>query len=141
MKFTPPRSKPVEIKMTPMIDVIFLLLVFFVCTANFKPPEEILPMDTTLSGSVTTEMTLPDPDKLDVVLVQVFFDSEPRWQIEGNQCTTLRDVQSILLSIRNIKADIPVIIESTDGVPMENVIDVYDVCRRVGLSRIQFAAD
>jgi len=141
MKYNPPHSKPAEIQMTPLIDVIFLLLVFFVCTANFMPPEEVLPMDTTLPSEVTTEVALPDPVNLDVVFVQLFFDREPRWQVEGNQCTTLWEVQNILLSIRNIKADIPVIIGSADNVPMEDVIDVYDVCRRVGLSRIQFVAD
>jgi biopolymer transport protein ExbD len=42
--------------------------------------------------------------------------------------------------IREVNDDIPVIIESADNVPMEKVIDVYDVCRQVGLLRIHFAA-
>jgi len=97
-------------------------------------------MDTALPGSVTTEIVRLDPVNLDVVLVQISFDREPHWQIEGNQCTSLHDVQNILQLIRNVKEDIPVIIESAENVPMENVIDVYDICRRAGLSRIQFAA-
>jgi biopolymer transport protein ExbD len=126
--------------MTPMIDVIFLLLIFFVCTANFMPPEEMLPIDSTLPGNVTTEVVLPDPVDLDVVLIQISFDREPHWQIEGNHCSTLQEVQNILRSIRDVKANIPIIIESADNVPTGKVIDVYDACRRVGLSRIQFAA-
>ena len=126
--------------MVPIIDVIFLLLVFFICTANFHPVEEMLPMDTTLPGSVAVEMVLPDPVNLDVVLIQISFDQEPHWQIEGNQCRSLHEVQNLLQQIRDIRDDIPVIIESADNVPMENVIDVYDICRRVGLTRIQFAA-
>ena len=141
MKCRIPQIKPAELKMTAMIDVIFLLLVFFVCTANFYPPEEILPMDTTLPGDVATGTVLPDPVNLDVIRVQIFFDRGPHWQIEGNQCTAIREVQDILQQFWNAKPDIPVIIESTENVPMENVIGVYDVCRRVGLSRIQFAAD
>ena len=97
-------------------------------------------MDTTLPGSVAVEMAQPDPVNLDVVLIQISFDQEPHWQIEGNQCTSLQEVQSILRLIREVREDIPVIIESADNVPMENVIDVYDVCRRVGLTNIQFAA-
>ena len=123
-----------------MIDVIFLLLIFFVCTANFMPPEEILPMDTTLPGSVVAETVLPDPINLDTVLIQVFFDPAVRWQIEGNHCQALHEVQNVLRLLMNVKPDIPVIIESAENVPMENVIDVYDVCRRIGLSRIQFSA-
>ncbi|MFP6692187.1 MAG: biopolymer transporter ExbD, partial [Pirellulales bacterium] len=29
--------------MTPMIDVVFLLLIFFVCTASFQIAEQFLP--------------------------------------------------------------------------------------------------
>jgi biopolymer transport protein ExbD len=141
MQYKQPRSKPIELRMmTPMIDIIFLLLVFFVCTANFLPPEKVLPMETTLPGDMVAEMVLPDPVNLDTVLIQIFFEDELRWQIEGNQCSSLREVQSILRLIRDVKPDIPVIIESADNVPMENVIDVYDVCRSVGLSNIQFSA-
>ena len=126
--------------MTPIIDVIFLLLVFFVCTANFYPLEKILPMDTTLPGSVAVERVRLDLVNLDVAQIQISFDQEPHWQIEGNQCTSLHDVQNVLRLIRDAKEDIPVIIDSAENVPMEHVIDVYDVCRRVGLSRVEFAA-
>ena len=125
--------------MTPMIDVIFLLLIFFVCTANFMPMEKLLPMNTTLSGNVSTDIVLPDPVDLDIAVVQIFFDQQPYWQIEGNRPATLRDVQEILRLIRDIKPDIPVIIESADNVPMENVIDICDICHRLGL-HVQFAA-
>ena len=140
MKNTPHRTKPAELQMTPIIDVIFLLLIFFMCTAHFYPPEEILPMDTTLPGSLSAEVVLPDPVNLDTVLIRIFFDQETHWQVEGNQCSTLREVQNILQLLRKTKSDIPVIIESADGVPVEKVIDVYDLCRSVGLSRIQFSA-
>ena len=140
MKFTPTRPKPIGIHMTPMIDVIFLLLIFFVCTASFMPLENFLPMDTTLPGDVPTEIVLPDPADIDVAVVQIFFDQQPYWKIEGNHLQTLREVQGILQRIRDIKPNIPVIIDSADNVPMENVIDIYDICRRLGLVQIQFAA-
>ena len=140
MKHKLHRTKPAELQMTPIIDVIFLLLIFFMCTAQFYPPEEILPMETTLPGNVPAEVVLPDPVNLDTVLIQISFDQEPRWKIEGNKCSTLHEVENILRLLQNTKPDIPVIIESADVVPIEEVIDVYDLCRFVGLSRIQFAA-
>ena len=30
----------ISIDMTPMVDVAFLLLIFFMCTTQFKPPEK-----------------------------------------------------------------------------------------------------
>ena len=140
MKYKLPRTKPATFPLTPMIDVIFLLLVFFVCTSNFNPLENILPMDTTFPGNVTAEVVLPDPVNLDVALITISFDRKPHWQIEGNQCSSLDEVQGILQMMRGVKADIPVIIESAENVPMETVIDTYDACRRAGLLRIHFAA-
>lgn len=140
MKYKLPRMRPAEFPLTPMIDVIFLLLVFFVCTSNFNPLESVLPMDSTLPGNVPADVAVPDPINLDVVLIQISFDHKPHWQVEGNQCSTLHEVQGILQAIRDMKEDIPVIISSAENVPMETVIDVYDVCRRTRLSRIHFAA-
>ena len=42
-----------DVKMTPMIDVIFLLLIFFVSTASFQAAEETLPTNLSLPGAVS----------------------------------------------------------------------------------------
>ena len=37
-----PKSRvAIRIDMTPMVDVAFLLLIFFMSTTQFKPPEEV----------------------------------------------------------------------------------------------------
>lgn len=38
------RGRDFAIRMTPMIDMVFLLLIFFLVTSNFRPPEKFLPM-------------------------------------------------------------------------------------------------
>lgn len=38
------RKLSIGLRMTPMIDVIFLLLTFFVLTAKFQEPEQMLPI-------------------------------------------------------------------------------------------------
>ena len=51
--------------MTPMIDVVFLLLVFFVCASIGQKPESLLPAELA-SGSTETDVELPaeDPEAL-----------------------------------------------------------------------------
>lgn len=34
-----------ELNMTPMIDCVFLLLIFFLCTASLKKPEKLIPVN------------------------------------------------------------------------------------------------
>lgn len=36
----PRRRIGISIDMTPMVDIAFLLLIFFMCTTQFKPPEK-----------------------------------------------------------------------------------------------------
>ncbi|GHT34274.1 hypothetical protein FACS189427_01280 [Planctomycetales bacterium] len=123
-----------------MVDVVFLLLVFFVCTANFSPLEGLLPTDLSLPGNSSAEIVLPSPDKLDIVRIVISFDITPHWTIENNKCASLREVKTVLEKLVVIRQDIPVVIDSNDNVPIEHVIDVYDVCRLAGIAKIQFAA-
>ena len=44
------RRNKVRIDMTPMVDVAFLLLIFFMSTTQFKPPEHVA-VDLPLSSS------------------------------------------------------------------------------------------
>jgi biopolymer transport protein ExbD len=50
------RRIAIRIDMTPMVDVAFLLLIFFMTTTQFKPPAEV---DVTLPAS-TSEIKVPE---------------------------------------------------------------------------------
>ena len=138
-----------DVKMTPMIDVIFLLLIFFVCTASFQAAEEVLPTNLSLPGTVASDV---EPDQewedLDEIVVKILWrDGRPHWQIEmrgqeANQrvCRDLNELGGALAAIARVRIDLPVILDVEGDVPLENVIDVYDLCRQIGLERIQFAA-
>jgi len=131
-----------EVQMTPMIDVIFLLLIFFVCTAGFQAVEEILPTPLRLPGAIESESP-PDPELLDLdeIVVKISWDGRrPGWRINERDYASLDEVQALLASIGRLRNDLPVILDADGNVPIERVIDVYDACRRIGLQRIQFAA-
>ena len=128
--------------MTPMIDVIFLLLIFFICTASFQPPEEILPTRLSLPGDIESDVPI-DPEVLDLdqIVVKVLWRAgRAQWQINQVDYDRLAQVRAVLGEVKKVKVDLPVILDVDPPVPMENVIDVYDLCRGVGLERVQFAA-
>src|SRR5512145_1058337 len=60
----------IAIDMTPMVDVAFLLLIFFMCTTQFKPPEKdkiTLPESNSEAKSpesdiITVSVTAPKPE-------------------------------------------------------------------------------
>ena len=134
-----------DVKMTPMIDVIFLLLIFFVCTASFQAPEEVLPVQMPSSGAIAAEVEIPEVADLGEIVVKVLWrrvgdERDARWEINGRRYEKLADVEDVLRAIREVKADLPVILDVEPQVPMEDVIDVHDVCLMVGLEQVQFAA-
>ena len=131
----------IDVKMTPMIDVVFLLLIFFVCTASFQIPEEILPAGlVALSGSsVDVEIEL-EPDLEQVIVKIGYQEGRVTWLVNERPYESLAQVRSVLAAVAEIDASVPVILDVEGTVPLGNVIDVYDVCRLVGLDQIQFAA-
>ena len=56
--------RELEIKMTPMIDVVFLLLVFFVWTASFQAVEYLLPssLSQKQGSGQTVNLDQPPPE-------------------------------------------------------------------------------
>jgi biopolymer transport protein ExbD len=131
-----------EVTMTPMIDVIFQLLIFFVCTASFQAVEEVLPTNLSLPGSIGAAASVdPEVADMDEIVVKVLWtDGLAHWRINDKDYSRLADVCAVLTSVARVKSDLPVILDVDGSVPLENVIDVYDLCRRIGLVKIQFAA-
>jgi biopolymer transport protein ExbD len=64
-KFKPHRQG-VRIDMTPLVDVAFLLLTFFMLTTQFKPPEEV---SITLPAS-HSEFKLPESDVMTINIAE-----------------------------------------------------------------------
>lgn len=138
------RRSSLELKMTPMIDVIFLLLVFFVWTASFQIVEQVLPSTlSAVSGSQPADITQPPPPEADfdeiVVRIQQS-DGRPQWLVNDTPLATLAEVKTKLTNIAAIKRDAPVILHPDKNVPLGEVIDVWDISRIAGFEKVQFAA-
>lgn len=136
------RRRELVLSMAPMIDVIFLLLIFFVCTASFRPPEQVLPTQVSLPGAEPADLP-PDEEfeDLDDLVVRVLWrDGRPAWELNHRRYGSLGEVRAVLEAAQRVQPGLPVILNVEPDVPIDHVIDVYDLCRTVGLSRVQFAA-
>lgn len=71
------RSSP-SLDMTPMVDLAFLLVTFFMLTAAFRPPEPVA-VDTPNSAS---EIPLPESNRMIITVAKdgkVFFDMDNQY--------------------------------------------------------------
>jgi biopolymer transport protein ExbD len=135
--------------MTPMIDVVFQLMIFFVCTASFNLTEYILPSRVTAQeGGARAEAHDPRETDLErIVLAAARQEGRTQWRMNDRWCADVAEVRGLLGQLRRQMqqlgtdlTDLPVIFDIELAVPLGDVIEVYDVCRLEGYRKLQFAA-
>ena len=110
----------IKIDMTPMVDVAFLLLIFFMSTSQFDPPQKV---PITLPDS-HSNLKVPDSD---VLVLGIDKDSRLYWQLGKNpqQETDMASLEQLLMDQRrrnrNLRVAIKADKESEYGV-MEDVM-------------------
>jgi biopolymer transport protein ExbD len=139
------RRTPIDLQMTPMIDCVFLLMVYFIWSSSFVPPELTLPshLAAQLANAGTASAAEPPPPEQDfekVVVRLLGGQGQVAWEINGVAVDSLAQLLTTLQQIANIKADAPVVIHPDRPVPIGAVIDVFDLARLAGFEKVQFAA-
>ncbi len=151
-----------EIQMTPLIDVVFLLLVFFVWTAGFQVAERLLPSRVSAESppppatespagatpgtapSATPSAAEPSPPAeadFERLVIRIELAAEgPRWRINGEPIVSLAATLEKLRRIATITQEVPVILHPDGDVPLRYVIQIYDAVRALGFSKVSMAA-
>lgn len=130
--------------MTPMIDVVFLLLIFFICAAVGQVHELLLPAGLEAGATETAELAIPPQERLfEDVWLMLQLDAE------GKTVTTLQDrlyedesqLAATLQGLVEVAPEIPVILDPHPNVPVGDVIRIYDLAKAVGFRSLHFATD
>lgn len=136
--------RPIEIVMTPMIDVIFLLLVFFLATSSFQLVEKLLPSGVSKTTEATgrAEAVPPDPtdDAIDQVVIKLQLQGDVAVaRMNGVALADLSELKERLQAISAARADVPVVIDPEAKVRATDVVRAYDWARQAGLARVYLA--
>ncbi|MGI8978909.1 MAG: ExbD/TolR family protein [Pirellulaceae bacterium] len=138
------RRSPVDLQLTPMIDCVFLLMIYFIFSSNFSIAELSLPSQlSAASGSGASSTDLPPPPEADFedVVVRIRWqESAATWAVNDAPIASLLALKQSLAQVARIKRDAPVILHPDPDVPLGSVIEVYDISRLVGFEKVQFAA-
>ncbi len=127
--------------MTPMIDVIFLLLVFFICASAGHLRELLLPTDFA-AGAVESPEPLEPETPLGKVWVRLrHAEGRTIASVEGTDFTAFAPLERQLRSVAELAPEVPVILDIMPNVPVGDLIRVYDVCRAAGFESVHFATD
>jgi len=127
--------------MTPMIDVVFLLLVFFVCAAAGQVREQLLPAEMA-AGSIDSAPAEPEPRPFGEIWLFLRMQ-QGRVNVQLNQGgTQFGDLDRLSLQLQRLAAattDVPIILDIAPDVPLGDMITVYDTCYALEFRSIHFA--
>jgi biopolymer transport protein ExbD len=126
MKLRHTRSEEPELNITPLIDVVFLLLIFFMVSTTFKREAEItIELPETVTGQ-----TAPKEKEIEIAI-----DAEGKFYVNKQRDTLKRAIEK---SIGN--ADKPLFIISADGkAPHQAVMTTLDILQQLGHTHLTFA--
>ena len=124
-------SKPMsDINMTPLVDVMLVLVVIFIITAPLMTSAIKLDLPQTEAAKPV------DAPKFVAIVVdksgQIFLN---------DQVTSLSQLAESLLKTAEISKDTEVQLRADEAVPYGKVVEVMGVAQKAGLNRIGFIAE
>ena len=132
MNFGLKRQRDVEVNLTPLIDVVFLLLIFFMVSTTFISESSI---DISLPVSATADTTIDANNNLELSLKSdgtVFIGERSLGAFNPEK------IQSVLTAVAE-KATSPILVISADAdISHQAVISVMDAARKAKLIRVTF---
>ena len=138
-------ENPVAINVTAMVDVIFCLCLFFMCSMHFKQLEgkvdAWMPKDR---GPDTKAVPRVELEEVRVFIRWSAADQTVSRQVGRVAVTSDKQlidrVKSLLGDYRRAGHETPpVVIDATPDVPWKDVVALLDLCQASGVERIEFA--
>lgn len=138
-----PAEAPVEMQMGPMIDMVFLLLVFFMVTS--KPIRQESDITLGLPGSVPQEeaVDIPDEQRIDILATGEVVLNEVGLGAPGD--VGLPKLVAGLARLREAteaaRGQSLITLNPAPDVPHQRVVDVLNACAQAGISGVTFAEE
>ncbi len=130
MEFERTRHRQIELSITPLIDIVFLLLIFFMLTSHFLLDEGIkidLPPARTSEVESTRDLV-------------IFLESDGRILFQ-DQVTRLEDIESLLSAELQEDPGQTVMIRADRAVILEKAVGIMDAVKASGASRMMLATE
>jgi len=126
------RTEEPDVNLTPLIDVVFILLIFFMVSTTFQRESQIkieLP-------EASAEPAETEKDTLEIVI-----DADGRYFIGDQQVvnTELDTLKQAIAKFVGDRKELPVVIRADRHTPYEAVVRAMDATSQLGLVQMSLA--
>ena len=125
-----------SVELTPLIDVVFLLLIFFMVSSSFVQDQAL---------NVALPQANGDARPVQEVYINIVVGRDGTYVIDGNSAVdgSLSGLSTQLRKVVRAKSqqseNLPVVISADANTTHQAVVRVMDACAQVGLSEISLA--
>lgn len=144
----------VKIDMTPMVDVAFLLLTFFMLTTQFRPPEEV----QIVLPSSHAPFKLPESDVMTVSIgkdkagswgIRLSVDQQPlmarlfgeEYRLKPSVPISIKDLPNYLIQARIANPKLRTVIRGDQDAEYGMVSDVMDILQKTQITRFNLVTE
>ena len=132
MNFNRTKPEPQGINITPLIDVVFILLIFFMVTTTFQREADL---------AINLPRASQEPEAQSNIPMEIVINARGQFYVGGqellnNQIDTIkRALQKIAVG----QKDKPLVIRADARTPHQYVVTAMDAAAQLGLVRLSIA--
>jgi len=128
------RTEPPRIDITPLIDVVFLMLIFFMVSTTFDKQTQL---KVDLPSASTVVEKEKDPEKIEITI-----DASGNFYVNKHELVK-HDAETLKRTIQKIadgRLELPMLVSGDRNAPLQSMMTVMDVAAQLGMSRLSFIA-
>lgn len=132
MNLKPEHRDEIDLNLTPLIDVVFLLLIFFMVSTTFE-------QQSRLKIELPEASSQASKKQADTVVIGI--DAKGRFFINDRQLvnTQFKTLKMALMKTVGKNKDVPLVLKADAKTPHQAVVMAMDAAAQLGLTRLSIA--
>ena len=128
MKFIRQPVEETTVNLTPLIDVVFLLLIFFMVSMTFTKERQLVIDLPEAVGEASME---------DSLQIEIIISADGEYAVNGKRLVNrkLTTLRKALIEVSDGNTDLPLIISADKDTSYQSVISAMDIAGQLGFSR------
>ena len=133
MKFRRQHREELSVNLTPLIDVVFLLLIFFMVSTTFTRETQLSVDLPEASGLIRDEVDRQ---------VEILIAEDGSYRVNGRPLvdTHMRTLQAAIYSVSEGDTTLPMVISADAQASHQAVVRAMDAAGQMGFSRLSIAS-
>lgn len=129
MKFARTQREEASVNLTPLIDVVFLLLIFFMVTTTFTKETRLTLQLPTAEGEASADL----PEMLEITI-----SHDAQFAVNGNVLvnSTIESLKKALSDLSQGNTSLPLVVTADATAPHQAVVTALDAAGQLGFTRL-----